>query len=125
MAVTFDFEFCISGLALLATSIFGIIGNFISILILQRKGCQLKLNPTFSQLLTWSALIDTVLLVKKKTSSVNITRKITQTLKVLICPIFSLPVLSWEFRTKVYPLLLPSIYPLGHIALTGRPGVLI
>ena len=65
MAVTFDFEFCISGLALLATSIFGIIGNFISILILQRKGCQLKLNPTFSQLLTWSALIDTVLLVKK------------------------------------------------------------
>ena len=62
----YDFDFYISGLALLATSIFGIIGNFISILILQRKGCQLKLNPTFSQLLTWSALIDTVLLVKKR-----------------------------------------------------------
>ena len=63
-AVMDDVDFYISGLALLATSIFGIIGNLISILILQRNASQLKLNPTFSQLLTWSALIDTVVLVK-------------------------------------------------------------
>ena len=63
-AVMDDVDFYIGGLALLATSIFGIIGNLISILILQRNASQLKLNPTFSQLLTWSALIDTVVLVK-------------------------------------------------------------
>ena len=62
---TDDFEFYINGFALLATSIFGIIGNFISILILQQKGSKLKLNPTFSQLVTWSALIDTTFLVKE------------------------------------------------------------
>ena len=60
----YDFDFYISGLALLATSIFGIIGNIISILILHRKASQLKLNPTFSQLLAWSAVLDTVVLVK-------------------------------------------------------------
>ena len=64
MAVIDDVEFYINGFVLLATSIFGIIGNFISILILQRKGSKLKLNPTFSQLVTWSALIDTAFLVK-------------------------------------------------------------
>ena len=58
-----DLEFYISGLALLATSIFGIVGNFISILILQRS--KLRLNPTLSQLITWSALTDIVVLVKK------------------------------------------------------------
>lgn len=100
MAVILDFQFYISGLALLATSIFGIIGNLISILILQWKASKLNLNPTFSQLLSWSAVIDTVLLV-------------------LASPIFSLPLLSWEFQTKVYPILLPSLLPLGHIALTA------
>ena len=65
MTATDDFEFYINGIALLATSIFGIIGNFTSIFLLQRKGSKLKLNPTFSQLVTWSALIDTVVLVKK------------------------------------------------------------
>lgn len=65
MAVIDDVEFYINGFVLLATSIFGIIGNFISILILQRKRSNLKFNPTFSQLITWSALIDTISLVKK------------------------------------------------------------
>ena len=63
---TDDFEFYINGFALLATSIFGIIGNFISILILKRKGSKLKLNPTFSQLITWSALFDAISLVENK-----------------------------------------------------------
>ena len=65
MPVMGDLEFSINGLALLATSIFGIIGNNISILILQRNTDKLKLNPTFSQLIAWSAQIDTVVLVKE------------------------------------------------------------
>ena len=72
-------EFYINGCALLAISIFGIIGkviwtgakivdklsspgNTISILLLRRK--KSRLNPTFSNLIIWLAVLDSIFLVR-------------------------------------------------------------
>ena len=70
-------DFYITGCGLLAVSIFGMtgnqtwetfngykgqsLGNTLSIILLQRKSS--KLNPTFSNLISWSALFDSIFLV--------------------------------------------------------------
>jgi len=91
-------EFYINGCALLAISIFGIIGNTISILLLRRK--KSRLNPTFSNLIIWLAVLDSIFLVT-------------------MIYIFSLPSLSPHYKTKVFPVVLPLLFPISNVALTG------
>ena len=65
-----------------------------------------KLNPTFSSLLSWLALIDTLFLV-------------------FISLTFSLPSLSHEYKKWIFPVLLPSTLPLTSIFLTGNDILLL
>ena len=74
-------------------------GNFICIARLRFGGS--KLNPTFSSLISWLALIDTLFLV-------------------FISLTFSLPSLSHEYKKWIFPVLLPSTLPLTSIFLTGN-----
>lgn len=91
-------EFYINGCALLITSIFGIIGNVICIALLQFKSS--RLNPTFSNLISWLAIIDSMFLI-------------------FVLLTFSLPSLSTEYKTWVFPTVLPSTLPLTSITLTA------
>lgn len=91
-------EFYINGCAILATSIFGILGNFICIARLRFSSS--KLNPTFSSLISWLAVIDTLFLV-------------------FISLTFSLPSLSPEYKKWIFPVLLPSTLPLTSVFLTA------
>lgn len=92
-------EFYINGCAILATSVFGILGNFIIIVMLQWK-CNSRLNPAFTSLISWLAVIDSFFLV-------------------FISLTFSLPCLSPEYKRWVFPVVLPSTLPLTSITLTA------
>lgn len=60
-----------------------------------------KLNPTFSSLISWLAVIDTLFLV-------------------FISLTFSLPSLSDEYKKWIFPVLLPSTLPLTSVFLSGN-----
>jgi len=91
-------EFYINGCAIMVIAVLGNIGNVVCISLLQCKNS--KLNPTFSNLITWLAVIDSLFLV-----SLSLT--------------FSLPYLSEEYKKWIFPVLLPSSLPLTCIALTA------
>jgi len=93
-----DLEFYINGCALMITTIFGLVGNLVCISLLQRR--RERLNPTFSNLITWLAIIDSVFLI-------------------FVTLTFSLPSLSAQYKKWIFPVLLPFTLPLTSISLTA------
>jgi len=91
-------EFYINGCAIILIAILGNLGNFVCISLLQCRNS--KLNPTFSNLITWLAVIDSVFLI-------------------FLALTFSLPCLSEEYKKWIFPALLPTSLPLTSIALTA------
>jgi len=89
-------EFYINGVAILVIASLGILGNILSLLLFKR----LKMNPTFTGLLVWLAILDSLFLV-------------------CVLAMFSLPSLSLSYKTWVLPLLLPSLLPVTSIMLTA------
>lgn len=91
-------EFYINGIAILAIASLGILGNVLSLMLFTFR--RLKMNPTFTGLLIWLAILDSLFLV-------------------CVLAMFSLPSLSHSYKTWVLPLLLPSLLPVTSIMLTA------
>jgi len=91
-------EFYINGVAILVVASLGICGNILSLLLFTFR--RLRMNPTFTGLLIWLAILDSLFLV-------------------CVVAIFSLPTLSASYKTWVLPLLLPSLLPVTSIMLTA------
>ena len=65
-----SFEFWILGVAISVVSLAGVLGNIICILMFQYK--QLNMNQTFTSLLKWLAVIDSIFLVRNKNDKIII-----------------------------------------------------
>jgi len=91
-------EFYINGVAILIVASLGILGNVLSLLLFKFR--RLKMSPTFTGLLVWLAILDSLFLV-------------------CVVAMFSLPSLSASYKTWVLPLLLPSLLPVTSIMLTA------
>jgi len=96
--VDLQLEFYINGVAILVIASLGVLGNILSLLLFTFR--RLKMNPTFTGLLVWLAILDSLFLV-------------------CVVAMFSLPSLSLSYKTWVLPLLLPSLLPVTSIMLTA------
>ena len=76
----------------------GVIGNIASIFLLATSKMWMK--PTFTSLLVWLAVLDSLFLV-------------------LVVLVFSLPELSLTYKLRVFPHMLSSLLPLAAITLTA------
>ena len=93
-----DMEFYVSGVGLLTVSVVGVSGNIVSGVILRKR--QRDTTQTFSGLLVWLAVIDTVFLV-------------------LVFLLFSLPHFSSHYSSWLLPYIAPVALPCSVIAMTG------
>jgi len=91
-------EFYITGVGMMVIAPLGLVGNMITVLIFSCR--KMKLNPTFTSLVIWLAVLDSIFLI-------------------LVLLMFSLPVLSVTYKIWVFPELLPSLLPLTSITLTA------
>jgi len=91
-------EFYICGCAILLCAVIGLSGNAACIFLFKFR--KMKMNPTFTNLIVWLALIDSLFLV-------------------LISLSFSLPSLSPQYKKWIFPTILPSLLPLTSVTLTG------
>jgi len=93
-----EVEFYLKGVATMTVASFGILGNLISIRVASVGN--LGWNPTFTRLLIWLALLDSLFLV-------------------FVILLFGLPTVSTEFSNKILPVLFPSLLPVTSIMLTA------
>jgi len=91
-------EFYLCGCAILVCSVLGILGNITIIFMLKCR--KMKMNPTFTNLIAWLAVINSLFLVFVTLS-------------------FSLPSLSPRYKERIFPLILPSLLPLTSVTLSG------
>jgi len=91
-------EFYINSVAILVVASLGLLGNTLSILLFSFR--KLQMNPTFTGLLVWLAVIDSLFLG-------------------CVVAVFCLPSLSPTYRAWVFPHLLPSLLPVTSIVLTA------
>jgi hypothetical protein len=109
-------EFYICGCGILSCAVFGLFGNISTILMLKYRTIQM--NQTFTNLIVWLAVIDSLFLVRNKKSVDNyLNRKIN--LQVFVSLSFSLPSLSPLYKERIFPLILPSLLPLTSVTLSG------
>eukprot|EP00092_Neocalanus_flemingeri_P003454 GFUD01003703.1.p1 GENE.GFUD01003703.1~~GFUD01003703.1.p1 ORF type:complete len:163 (-),score=29.76 GFUD01003703.1:340-828(-) len=91
-------EFYICGCAILSCTVLGLLGNTACILLFKFR--KMKMNPTFTNLIVWLAVIDSLFLI-------------------LVTLSFSLPSLSPQYKEWIFPTILPSLLPLTSVTLTG------
>jgi len=91
-------EYYLCGWGILCCTIFGLLGNISTILILKYRN--IKMNQTFTNLLLWLAAIDSTFLIFVTFS-------------------FSLPSLSPSYKALVFPLILPSLLPLTSVSMSA------
>lgn len=91
-------EFYVNGVAIIIVAWLGLMGNILCIFLFLLK--KLKLNQTFTNLLIWLAVIDSIFLV-------------------LVVFVFALPELNITYKQWIFPYMLPSVLPLTSIALTA------
>ena len=91
-------EYYVSGVGILLVSVVGVSGNIVSGVILKKR--QRDTTQTFSDLLVWLAVIDTVFLV-------------------LVFLLFSLPHFSSHYSSWLLPYIAPVALPCSVIAMTG------
>jgi len=93
-----EVEFYLKGVATITFAFFGVLGNLISIRLISVGN--FGWSPTFTRLLVWLALLDTLFLV-------------------FVALLFGLPTVSTWFGNKILPVLLPSLLPVTSIMLTA------
>ena len=93
-----DLEYYMSGVGILIVSVVGVSGNIVSGVILRKR--QRDTTQTFSELLIWLSVTDTVFLI-------------------LVFLIFSLPHFSSQYSSWVFPYIAPVALPCSFIAMTG------
>jgi len=90
-------EYYLCGCAILVCSILGILGNTVCILVFKLK--RISNSSTFTNLIVWLAVIDLVFLI-------------------LVTLTFSLPSLCAQYKSVIFPIILPSLLPLTSVTLT-------
>jgi hypothetical protein len=108
-------EFYICGCGILSCAVFGLFGNISTILMLKYRTIQM--NQTFTNLIVWLAVIDSLFLVSKKKAVTYLNMIIN--LQVFVTLSFSLPSLSPAYKEIIFPLILPSLLPLTSVTLSG------
>ena len=93
-----DLEYYVSGVGILIVSLVGVSGNIVSGAILRKR--QRDATQTFSDLLIWLSVTDTVFLT-------------------LVLLIFSLPHFSSQYSSWILPNIAPFVLPCSFIAMTG------
>ena len=94
-------EYYLSGVSILIVSVVGLSGNIVSGLVFKCR--HRDTNQTFTDLLVWLAVIDSVFLV-------------------LVLLLFSLPQLSSYYSDWILPHLVPTVLPCTSVAMTGQYG---
>jgi len=93
-------SFWLEGIAMPATSVFGLIGNIVSIHILHSSRNDLNLIKSFTNLLICLAVFDSIFLVLANT-------------------VYSYSAIIWPKQSTIQMVSAPYIIPLTHMALTG------
>ena len=110
-------EFYLCGCAILSCTVLGLLGNTATIFMLKFR--KMKMNPTFTNLIVWLAVIDSLFLVSYKAIYWNwlITQFLLQ-FQVFVTLSFSLPSLSPQYKEWIFPIILPSLLPLTSVTLS-------
>ena len=91
-------EYYLSGVSILLVSVLGLSGNIVSGLVFKCR--HRDTSQTFTDLLVWLAVIDSVFLV-------------------LVLLVFSLPQLSSHYSDWILPHIVPTVLPCTSVAMTG------
>ena len=91
-------EYYLSGVSILIVSVVGLSGNIVSGLVFKCR--HRDTNQTFTDLLVWLAVIDSIFLV-------------------LVLLLFSLPQLSSHYSDWILPHIVPAVLPCTSVAMTG------
>ena len=91
-------EYSLSGVGILLVSVLGLCGNIVSAFVLKTR--HRDTNQTFTDLLVWLAVIDSVFLV-------------------LVTMMFSLPLVSPSYHDWVFPPMVPIVLPCTSVAMTA------
>ena len=91
-------EYSLSGVGILLVSVLGLCGNIVSACVL--KTSHRDTNQTFTDLLVWLAVIDSVFLV-------------------LVTMMFSLPLVSPSYHAWVFPPMVPIALPCTSVVMTA------
>ena len=91
-------EYYLSGVSILIVSVVGLSGNIVSGLLFKCR--HRDTNQTFTDLLVWLAVIDSVFLV-------------------FVLLLFSVPHLSSHYSDRTLPHIVPTVIPCTSVAMTG------
>ena len=115
-------EFYICGCGILCCSVFGLVGNISTILLLKSR--KMKMNQTFTNLIVWLAAIDSLFLVSCGLCSIHCTILLSGVCDSLLLPSLPLPIVQGE-NIPPHPALPPpphQCHPLRQCLLCHCPG---